>query len=98
MSELSPRRPRRYPLVLLMVFLLYAVAWAYHPVDPKDWMLENALAAAFVLALIITYRRFPLSNVSYTLIFVFLCLHEGGVAISEAVVVFDVDLCAPLAQ
>ena len=89
MSALPSRPHRRYPLVLLVVFLLYAAAWAYHPVDPKDWMLENALAAAFVLALIVSNRRFPFSNVSYTLIFVFLCLHTIGAHYTYSLVPYD---------
>jgi len=89
MSALPSRPHRRYPLVLLVVFLLYAAAWAYHPVDPKDWMLENALAAAFVLALIVSYRRFPFSNVSYTLIFAFLCLHTIGAHYTYSLVPYD---------
>jgi putative membrane protein len=69
---------RRYPLVLLVVFLLYATAWAFHPVDRHDWMLENALTAIFLVALVVAYRWCPFSNISYTLIFVFLCLHTIG--------------------
>jgi putative membrane protein len=68
----------RYPLVLLILFLLYAAAWAVHPVDFKDWALENALTAIFLAFLIISYKRLPLSNISYTCIFVFLCLHTIG--------------------
>ena len=83
------RSTSRYPLVLLGLFVLYAAAWAYHPVDPKDWMLENALAAVFVAALILSYRRFPLSNVSYTLIVVFLCLHTIGAHYTYALVPYD---------
>jgi len=68
----------RYPLALLAVFLVYAGAWAIKPLDVKTWALENALAALFVVALIVTCRRFPLSNISYTLIFIFLALHTIG--------------------
>jgi putative membrane protein len=45
---------------------------------PHDWLLENALVVLFVAFLAATYRRLPLSRVSYTLIFLFLCLHETG--------------------
>lgn len=68
----------RYPATLLVLFLLFAGAWAIHPSDVKDWALENALTALGVIFLIATYRRFPLSNISYTLIFIFLCLHTIG--------------------
>ena len=80
---------RRYPLVLLGLFVFYAAAWAYRPVDVKDWALENALAALFVVALVLSYRRFPLSNVSYTLIFVFLCLHTIGAHYTYSLVPYD---------
>jgi len=46
---------------------------------PHDWLLENALVLGFAVPLLVfTYRRFPLSLISYTLIFLFLCLHELG--------------------
>ena len=68
----------RYPLFLLGVFVVYFGLWAINPVDRKDWALENSLSVLFVVFLILSRRRFPLSNVSYTLIFVFLCLHTVG--------------------
>jgi putative membrane protein len=43
-----------------------------------DWWLENAAALSFVAVLALTYRRLPLSQLSYLLIFVFLALHEWG--------------------
>ena len=68
----------RYPKALLILFLLYAAAWAIKPVDFKDWALENALTALLVGFLIFTHKRLPLSNISYTCIFLFLCLHTIG--------------------
>src|SRR5947207_6971743 len=47
----------RYPKILLVLFLLFAGAWAIHPKFFSDWMLENALTAIFVLFVIITYKR-----------------------------------------
>src|SRR3954454_1795901 len=79
----------RYPRVLLILFLLFAGAWAIHPVDVKDWMLENALTAIFVVVLIVTYKRFPLSNISYTLIFIFLCLHTIGAHYTYSLVPYN---------
>src|SRR5687768_9966768 len=87
--ESPVRAASRYPLVLLGIFIAYAAAWAYRPVDVKDWALENALAALFVIALVLSYRRFPLSNVSYTLIFVFLCLHTIGAHYTYSLVPYD---------
>jgi uncharacterized membrane protein YjdF len=46
--------------------------------DRADWLLENILVAVTIPLLIVTYRRFRLSNLSYTLIFVFTVLHAVG--------------------
>jgi putative membrane protein len=66
---------------LLVLAALFAVVWtalAIAPLYRHDWLLENFLAVLFVAALALTWRSFPLSRLSYTLIFVFLCLHEVG--------------------
>lgn len=51
---------------------------AIDPVDRQDWALENILAVGLVMVLFATYRRFPLSDLSYLLITVFLTLHAIG--------------------
>jgi putative membrane protein len=51
---------------------------AYRPDTVFDWALENALVSCFILALIWSYRKLPLSDLSYLCIFVYLCLHEWG--------------------
>jgi putative membrane protein len=55
-------------------WLLLAVA----PYNRFDWFLENLLVVLFVGLLAATYRRFPLSDLSYLLIAVFLALHAVG--------------------
>jgi len=67
---------------------LWAVL-AVAPVSRHDWALENALLVAFVVALAATWRRFPLSRVSYTLIFLFLCLHTVGAHYTYSLVPYD---------
>ena len=79
----------RYPKVLLAIFLVYAAAWAIKPEDVKDWALENALTAFFLAFLIITCNRLPLSNISYTCIFVFLALHTIGSHYTYSKVPYD---------
>jgi putative membrane protein len=59
----------------------YAVFWiarAIAPKDRSDWLLENLLVFLTVPALVATYRRFPLSNLSYLFITAFLTLHAIG--------------------
>jgi putative membrane protein len=63
------------------LLLLYLALWglaAVAPHDRGDWLLENLLVFAVVALLAATQRRFPLSNFSYLLIFVFLALHAVG--------------------
>jgi putative membrane protein len=61
--------------------LWYSVFWlltGISPVDRRDWLLENFLVVVSAVILIVTYRRFPLSDVSYVLITVFMTLHSIG--------------------
>lgn len=55
----------------------FAVA-AFRPDTVFDWALENALVFCFVLALVWSYRKLPLSDLSYLCIFVYLAFHEWG--------------------
>ncbi len=64
--------------ILILSYLSVWVITAIHPLDPRDWMLENILAVVFVVILSITYRYFPLSDLSYLLIATFLILHAVG--------------------
>ena len=59
----------------------YSAVWivtAIRPLDRHDWFLENLLVFAVMAILIGTYRAFPLSDLSYLLITVFLTLHAIG--------------------
>jgi len=78
-----------YLLILAGVFALEWSLLAIEPYDRADWALENALVAVFVLVLAFSYRAFPLSNISYSLIFVFLMLHEVGAHYTYARVPYD---------
>ncbi len=80
---------RRYVAVLALAL---AVLWcwlALAPVDRETWLLENALLVVFVASLAVSYRRFPLSRLSYTLIFAFLCLHTVGAHYTYSLVPYD---------
>jgi putative membrane protein len=59
----------------------YTFVWivtAIAPLDRHDWFLENVLVVAVVIVLVGTYRFFPLSDLSYLLITLFLTLHAVG--------------------
>ncbi len=80
---------RRYALILGALFVLVWVLLAIHPNDRQDWALENLLAVIAVAVLATTAKNLPLSRISYTLIFVFLCLHEIGAHYTYAEVPYD---------
>lgn len=88
-SPASRRAGPAYPLTLLGLFVVAAVVAGIGPVDRHDWMLENALTALLAAFLLISYRAFPLSNLSYTLIFVFLLLHTLGSHYTYSLVPYD---------
>jgi putative membrane protein len=60
---------------------IYLVWWVLMAIQPRhfdDWLLENVLVVVAVALLVLTYKAFPLSRVSYTCIFVFMMLHALG--------------------
>ena len=69
---------RRYLAILAVLFGLWWLALAIHPLNRSAWMMENAVALGAVAGLAALHRRLLLSRASYTLIFLFLCLHLVG--------------------
>lgn len=82
-------KTRRWFLVLGALFLLVWAALAIAPLDRKDWALENALVIFIVPVLVLSRKKLPLSRISYTAIFIFLCLHEVGAHYTYAKVPYD---------
>lgn len=79
----------RYVGTLAALLAVLWVALGIHPHDRADWMLENALTVIAVGVLAATYRRFPLSRISYTMLFLFLCLHTVGAHYTYSLVPYD---------
>jgi putative membrane protein len=75
--------------VLAALVALEAVALGVAPVSRGTWAAENALVVALVAVLLATRRRFPLSDVSYVLILLFLALHEIGSHYTYSLVPYD---------
>lgn len=72
-------RNRGVSLGLLMWYVGVSVWMAQAPADPQFWVLASILPAVFVVVLVLTHRRVPLSHASYALITLFLTLHTIGV-------------------
>lgn len=63
---------------LALWYLLFWICLAIAPIDRMDWLVENMLVFVLVGILLKTYRKFPLSDLSYVLVTVFLTLHAIG--------------------
>jgi len=83
------RGHRGLVLVLAAVFAVQFVLLGIAPVSRSTWVLENALVVVLGAALVGSYRHFRLSQVSYTLIFLFLALHEVGAHYTYSLVPYD---------
>jgi len=81
---------------LLAWYVLFSVWMAFDPVDRQNWVLANVLPFLFVGLLAATHRKYPLSNISYVLITLFLTLHTIGVHYTYAQVPFGYWLEAAL--
>jgi putative membrane protein len=81
--------PGRYVAILGLLFFLLAIPLGIAPWHRADWVLENVLVVLALAVLVATWRRCPLSRISYTLIFLFLCLHEVGSHYTYAEVPYD---------
>ena len=79
----------RYVTGLLVLAGLVVLRSFIGASDLGTWALENIPVALTGLLLAWTYRRLPLSRVSYTLIFLFTCLHETGAHWTYAHVPYD---------
>ncbi|ABG42286.1 putative integral membrane protein [Paraglaciecola sp. T6c] len=66
---------------LLLFILVFIAVWTNSIIgttDVANWLIENTLTVISLLFLIITYRKYKFSIVSYFLLCVFLCLHVYG--------------------
>lgn len=77
---------------LLTLTLLFSVEWVFlaiSPIDREAWLLENILALVLIVVMVSTYKVFPLSGISYSLIFVFMVFHEVGAHYTYSKVPYD---------
>ena len=78
-----------YPAWLLAALVVWFACWSWKPEHPQDFLLEHILTVAFLALLITTRRRFPLSHLSYTSIFLFISLHIVGAYYTYSLVPYD---------
>jgi putative membrane protein len=68
---------RFFQWICVGIVALMAIS-AYHPDKVFDWALENGCVAAVLLGIFGSHRRLVFSDLSYLLMFVYLCIHEMG--------------------
>jgi putative membrane protein len=79
------------PYVIGLV-VAFAILWLLLAIAPRyraDWAIENALTMLCVGALVVSYRRIPLSRTSYTCIALFLSIHSLGAHYTYSEVPYD---------
>ena len=72
------KKRKRFLITLLASFTIIWLWLAIAPLYRFDWFLENILVFIGVPFVLYLHRRIPLSNLSYTLIFLFLVIHSYG--------------------
>jgi len=70
MNRLNKEQPDKFPLILSLLLLPVYIWSAIFPLDFFTWVLEMLPVALGVMVLIPTYRRFRLTNLTYTLIWI----------------------------
>lgn len=71
-------RKNRLQQCLLAAYSLIWAVTAVRPIDPRDWFMENVLVFFVAAAAVATYRRYPLSDLSYAMLALFLSIHAVG--------------------
>lgn len=84
------RACKRYPLALLVLYLVIWAGLAIAPWFRRDWLLENMLVFVAVPLLVWAHLRIGFTNVTCTLLFVFFVLHAVGAHYTYAEVPYDV--------
>ena len=74
----TPLKQNRWLWIFLTSFLTLWISTLLGTNDLNNWLLENTLTALFFLFLIVSYKKYQFSDLSYLLITVYLCLHVYG--------------------
>jgi putative membrane protein len=75
------KEPEGFTWYQIGLVAFVGVVWAILAIDPvtrTNWLLENALVAVFAPLVLCTARYFRLSNLSYTLMALYMVLHLVG--------------------
>ena len=89
MEHITPAfRSNRLLQGLVCWLIVLWIITAIEPFNRRDWFLENLLVFFYGTLLVLTYRRFAFSGLSYLLFTVFMSLHLVGAHYTYAEVPF----------
>jgi putative membrane protein len=74
----TPFQKNYWLWIFLTVFTSIWVNTLIGTNDLNNWLLENTLTVLFMLFLVFSFHKYQFSDLSYLLIFVYLCLHVYG--------------------
>lgn len=75
---MKSQRKYFFPHVLLAIYVLVFILCAINPYERTVWRAENLPVMAVVLFLVITFRRWRFSNLSYVLMSFWILMHTIG--------------------
>ncbi|MDB4161574.1 DUF2238 domain-containing protein [Bacteroidia bacterium] len=73
-----PLKENKWLMLFIAVFGVIWIDSFIGNTDTANWVLENVLTFAFILILIVTYRKYQFSTLTYLLVCIYLCLHVYG--------------------
>ncbi|MFT2010271.1 DUF2238 domain-containing protein [Pontibacter sp. 13R65] len=74
----APYTVKPLHIVLTVLFGAFCLYSGFTTPDLNNWLLENLLTLSLIIFLVAFYNIFRFTNLSYTLIFLFLLLHVYG--------------------
>lgn len=78
-----------FPHILAAIFVILFIALGIDPVDRRVWYIEDTPIVIVFLILVVTYKKFRFSNISYFLMSFWMYMHTVGGHYTFANVPFD---------
>lgn len=69
---------KKLPFILLALYIVEFVWLSFGPYDRVTWFVENLPVVIAVVILVVTFKKFRFSNLSYFLMWFFLSYHTIG--------------------
>jgi putative membrane protein len=74
----TPFLQNKWLLIFISIFSIFWINTLVGTSDIKNWFLENTLVIICLIVLIVSYKKYQFSDLSYLLLVIYLCLHIYG--------------------